>query len=236
MLISILLLDNLNGQDYNKFVESGKEFLILQTIDHFCPPLMEVKRIGFIKYNRIVKNPKPILRWSIVRFDSDTLINGQEYSKIIQIYPDRIYTRQFIRENDNKEIFIINSSKDQYKLYDFNLHIDDTINNLIVRNIDTIVNSGIYRIKYEFDQCCKSGDKATWVTGLGNMKEIINHHYTTFCNCENSGIVGTSVGGQSEIKLIRVKKNNEIVYLDTDYVDFDFKEIDMSLKLEIKSN
>lgn len=52
------------------------------------------------------------------------------------------------------------------------------------------------------------------------MRETIRHHYFTFCTCDNSGIVGYIGGAQIDIKLIRVKQSDSIIYLDDNYFDF----------------
>jgi hypothetical protein len=57
------------------------------------------------------------------------------------------------------------------------------------------------------------------------MKGIIYHKYELLCGCKSKVIGHMMGGGKSDSKLIRVKKDNKIVYLDSDYNNFDFNKI-----------
>ena len=233
-LLGFLLFQLFNttgySQDYQKFVELNKEFLIRETTYSTDVPLMELKRIGFIKYHKRAKYP--IVSWSKILFSRDTIINNQKYISIIKTSLNYIDSGLFIME-DSKKVFIIDNSKSQYELYDYNVKLGDTIKNilglipgdLICNKIDTVFNQGLKRGRKLFVQCCSNGDNAIWIDGLGNMKGILFHHFDSPCCCGCKVIKHDIGGGYSDLKLIRVKKDNQVIYLDTDYAKFDFDKI-----------
>jgi hypothetical protein len=227
----------LNGytQDYERLVESNKEFLIRETIYSTDVPMMEIKRIGFIKYHKRVKYP--IVSWSKILFSRDTIINNQKYLSIIKTSAYHIDSGSFIME-DSKKVYFIDNSKMAYELYDYNVKVGDTVKHilgfnpvdLICNKIDTLINQGYKRERKLFIQCCFEGDNAIWVDGLGNMKGIIYHHYDFPCCCGCKLIKHDIGGGYSDSKLIRVKKDSKIIYLDTEYGNFDFDKIKFKRK------
>ncbi len=223
----------LKGQISNRFVENDKEFLIrYQNIG--CLPIMKIIRVGPFKIHKRVKGPN--YYWKSFNLGCDTIINGTKYKIIERKSYGESDTLGFIRENENQEVFIFDRNMNQLNSYDFNLSVDDTLKYKIVSSIDTICNSGHSRVRYNFKMCCTDDAPEVLISGLGNMMNVIfpSDRYTT-CDCYPYDVIGMKVGGRAINKLVRVKVEGEVVYIDREYQNTNFQKIDKEVS-RVKKN
>lgn len=209
---------NSNQEDipYKPFVEEGKEFLLLHIGG---PPLL----------NSNANIDTVYCLWKKIIIGKDTIINEDHYNIVNTISIRGLRSNQFIRENENKEVFVWHSNGNggmkEEKLYEFNAKVNDTtdVKDLVVDSIGVFENSGIKRQIFHISLCCTE-ISYRWVTGLGNMMDITRNDLFQWCGCE-SNVLRASLGGGT--LLVRVTVRDSLVYLHEEYESFDFSKIDV---------
>ena len=140
-----------------------------------------------------------------VKFTTDTILEGIHYRKVIRTFdesPVNWTPYGFIREDANQKVYYRIDSNDPEKLiYDFDIHLHDTINvyslydyssrfyhnmNYYVNSIDNIMIGGTYKTRYRMCILYSFGGYSPevnqWIEGVGSTSGIL-HNYNNYSGC-----------------------------------------------------
>jgi hypothetical protein len=156
-----------------------------------------------------------------IMFGKDTTINSYSYKTILDYRGDSIEGNSkasilgYLRETSDKKVYwyvaIFGQVESDLLIYDFNANINDTIDNWIVTNIDTVNILNINRKRLALRNC--EASRKYWIDGIGNMADLLSYPSRTICDYK-TGIVMMNIGG-SGFKQNCVKQGNEFIYKDS---------------------
>jgi hypothetical protein len=171
-------------------------------------------------------DPCPSCIWPHkILFGKDTAINSYSYKTILDYRGDSIESNSkarilgFMRETSEKKVYwyvgFFGQVESDILIYDFNANINDTIDNWIVTNIDTVHILNINRKRLTLRNC--EASKKYWIDGIGNMADLLSYPSRTICDYK-TGIVMMNVGG-SGYKQNCVKQGDQFIYKDSVVTD-----------------
>jgi hypothetical protein len=181
LCLTFLLFSNLNAQEY-EYVPFPTTNAIWSEVFYY--PIGNSPFSEMSEYRRYALNGE------------DTIINHIQYKKLF-MFSDSVFDVNYadyiggIREDTNKRVYYTgklifekfsldtkgDTSKSEYKIYDFSANIGDTItldvfivhDNIIVKNIDTVNILGKYRKVYYFENFYW----VSWIEGIGNITGLL---------------------------------------------------------------
>lgn len=178
----------------------------------------------------------------------DTIINNTNYTKVYSLFDTTLvhpWSTYFggLRENDNKQVFLLMPGFEETILYDFSLEVGDTIwfniggglcydaidfweeeHYKVVSSIDSVqIENNEYRKRWQFEDYLM-GD--SWIEGIGS---------TIWFGAFNPIISALSLCGDN-YSFACFKQNNEVLFLDNDYCDQCFCQLLTQIKKEKPDN
>jgi len=166
-------------------------------------------------------NPCPGCIWPHkIEFGNDTVINSLKYTKLLNYSGQEESTSTvkplgFLRETeDHKVYWRINLSNEYEKdilIYDFDANINDTIDNWIVYEIDTVIIQNIKRKRLKLKNC--TPHDISWIEGIGDMSYFLSYSSRTYCAYEEGLAISTS--GASRYRLNCVLEDGVTIFKDS---------------------
>jgi len=130
-----------------------------------------------------------------LRIQGDTLIGNIIYKKILRTTDNAntgwFQLDQFLREDDNKKVFLKTGTDPEFVLYDFNLEKGDfialsTICGMAVTDMDMVdLGDGISRRRLKMESSANPEDEGDfWIEGIGSTKAGLLTHFGMHCETD----------------------------------------------------